>query len=62
MLRMIRNTGTSLLVIEQHVDRVLSISDRAVVLVRGRVAAEGAVADVGPAIERLLPAHPQWSA
>ena len=61
-LRMIRATGTSLLVVEQHLDRVLSMSDRAVVLVRGRVAAEGTVADVEPAIERLLPAHPQWSA
>ena len=61
-LRTIRDTGTSLLVIEQHLDRVLSMSDRAVVLVRGRVAAEGTVADVEPAIERLLPAHPQWSA
>jgi len=61
-LRMIRDTGTSLLVIEQHLDRVLAMSDRAVVLVRGRVAAEGTVADVEPAIERLLPAHPRWTA
>lgn len=54
----IRSAGTSLLVVEQHLDRVLSIADRAVVLVRGRVAAEGSVADVQPAIAELLPAHP----
>ncbi len=61
-LKTIRDAGTSLLVIEQHLDRVLSISDRAVLLVRGRVAAEGTVAEVEPAIDRLLPAHPRWSA
>jgi branched-chain amino acid transport system ATP-binding protein len=58
VLGTIRDRGTSLLVVEQHLDRVLSLADRAVVLVRGRVAAEGAVADVQPAIAELLPTHP----
>ncbi|HXY29047.1 MAG TPA: ABC transporter ATP-binding protein [Acidimicrobiales bacterium] len=57
-LRAIRDTGTALLVVEQHLDRVLSIADRAVVLVRGRVAAEGSLSDVQSAITQLLPAHP----
>ncbi len=58
LLRAIRRRGTSLLMVEQHLDQVLSMADRAVVLVRGRVAAEGEVADVQPAIARLLPARP----
>lgn len=57
-LRAIRDTGTSLLVVEQHLDRALSIADRAVVLVRGRVAAEGSLSEVQSAITQLLPAHP----
>jgi branched-chain amino acid transport system ATP-binding protein len=57
-LRAIRNSGTSLLVVEQHLDRALSMVDRAVVLVRGRVAAEGSLSKVRTAIARLLPAHP----
>jgi branched-chain amino acid transport system ATP-binding protein len=61
-LRTIHAAGTSLLVIEQHVDRALSVADRAVVLVRGRVAAEGTVAAVEPAIAQLLPARPRWTA
>ncbi len=57
-LRAIRDAGTSLLVVEQHLDRALSIADRAVVLVRGRVAAEGSLSEIQSAITQLLPAHP----
>jgi len=57
-LRAIRDTGTSLLVVEQHLDRALSMTDRVVVLVRGQVAAEGSPSEIQPAINRLLPAHP----
>lgn len=57
-LRAIRAGGTALLVVEQHLDRVLTLADRVVVLVRGHVAAEGTVAEVQPAIGRLLPSHP----
>jgi branched-chain amino acid transport system ATP-binding protein len=55
----VRDSGASLLVVEQHLDRVLSMADRAVVLVRGRVAAEGTVAEVQPVVTRLLPARAQ---
>lgn len=58
ILRAIRRGGTSLLIVEQHLDRVLSMADRAVMLVRGRVVVEGEVGDVRPAIARLLPTHP----
>lgn len=54
----IRDSGTSLLVVEQHLDRVLSMADRVVLLVRGRVEAEGPVAEVEPVVARLLPAPP----
>ncbi len=54
-LEAVRDAGTSLLVVEQHVDRALAMADRAVVLVRGRVAAEGSVAEVLPVVARLLP-------
>jgi len=57
LLRSIHRGGTALLMVEQHVDQVLAIAERAVVLVRGRVAAEGEAADVEPAIARLLPRH-----
>lgn len=57
-LRSVRALGTSLLVVEQHLDRVLAIADRVVLLARGRVLAEGAVADVKPALADLLPSHP----
>jgi branched-chain amino acid transport system ATP-binding protein len=58
VLATIRDSGTSLLVVEQHLDRVLAMADRAVVLVRGRVAAEGEMAEVQPVISRLLLAQP----
>ncbi len=56
-LERLNEQGTALLVVEQHVDRVLRLADRAVVLSHGRVVAEGAVAEVGEAIAALVPAH-----
>lgn len=58
VLGTIRDAGTSVLVAEQHLDRALSFADRVVVLVRGRVAAQGTVAEVQPAIGQLMPTHP----
>jgi branched-chain amino acid transport system ATP-binding protein len=54
-LRRIHQSGTSLLVIEQHVGRLLGLVDRAVVLVRGRVVYQGTAAEAGEAVSRLLP-------
>lgn len=50
-------SGTSLLVVEQHVERVLELADRVVVLAHGRVADEGSSAEVAADLSRLRPVH-----
>jgi len=47
-------SGTSLLIIEQHVDRALQIADSVVVLSKGTVAYDGTVEGVGPHLEELV--------
>ncbi len=44
-LRVIQNTGTSLLIVEQHVGHALAIAETVVMLDRGRVQFDGPVAD-----------------
>jgi len=53
-LEKIRAAGTALLIVEQQVDRVLKISDKAVVLDRGSVTFEGPTNEAGNVIESLL--------
>jgi branched-chain amino acid transport system ATP-binding protein len=53
-LEKIRAAGTALLIVEQQVDRVLNISDKAVVLDRGSVTFEGPTNEAGNVIESLL--------
>jgi branched-chain amino acid transport system ATP-binding protein len=55
-LRTIRDTGTTLLIVEQHVGHALSIADDVAVLVKGQVTYDGPVAEMGDLNERLLPA------
>lgn len=50
----IRNTGCAVLVVEQQVDRALSIADEALLLARGRVAWTGPPSDATQAMERVL--------
>lgn len=57
-LEEIRGRGTTLLVIEQHVDRALSLAEHVVLLTKGQVAFRGRASDVGAEIERLLPGEP----
>ena len=57
-LEEIRGQGTTLLVIEQHVDRALSLAEHVVLLTKGQVAFRGRAADVGAELERLLPGEP----
>ncbi len=57
-LREIRDKGTSLLVVEQHVGRALELADHAVLLSQGRVLHHGRVDELGDAIEELLPGAP----
>jgi branched-chain amino acid transport system ATP-binding protein len=55
-LRTIREAGTTLLIVEQHVAHALSIADDVAVLVKGQVTYDGPVAEMGDLNERLLPA------
>ena len=61
-LREIHAAGTALLVVEQQVDRVLQLADRAVVLERGTVAFEGPAAEAAEAVERVLAARGERTA
>jgi branched-chain amino acid transport system ATP-binding protein len=54
-LATIREAGTTLLIVEQHVGHALSIADDVAVLVKGKVTYDGAVADMGDLSEWLLP-------
>ena len=50
----IHQQGSALLVVEQQVDRVLAIADRAVLLVKGSVAWEGPASQARPALEARM--------
>jgi branched-chain amino acid transport system ATP-binding protein len=52
-LAAIRDEGTSLLVVEQHVGRALSLADHAVLLSKGRVAQSGSVEELGNLLATL---------
>jgi branched-chain amino acid transport system ATP-binding protein len=54
----VRAGGTTLMVIEQHVGRALSLAENVVLLAKGRVVYRGLTADVGDEVERLLPGEP----
>lgn len=51
--------GTSLLVIEQHVDRALQIADSVVVLSKGEVVYDGPAEGVGPHLGDLVLGRPE---
>ncbi len=53
-LNAIHDEGCALLVVEQQVDRVLAIADRAVLLVKGAVAWEGPARDARPTLEAWM--------
>jgi branched-chain amino acid transport system ATP-binding protein len=55
-LATIRDAGTSLLIVEQHVHKALSLADDVVVVSKGRVALAGATAELGDVSDRILPA------
>jgi branched-chain amino acid transport system ATP-binding protein len=54
----IREQGTTLVVIEQHVDRALAFAEYVVLLTQGRVVYRGLAAEIGDQVERLLPGEP----
>src|SRR5262249_45517263 len=53
-LEQIRDAGTTLLIIEQHVHHALAIADDAIVLVKGEVAYSGPVSELGDLQSRVL--------
>ncbi|MBM3673302.1 MAG: ABC transporter ATP-binding protein [Actinobacteria bacterium] len=55
-LATIREHGTSLLIVEQHVHQALTLADDVVVMSKGRVALSGPVAALGDVSESILPA------
>jgi branched-chain amino acid transport system ATP-binding protein len=55
-LATIRDSGTSLLIVEQHVHQALTLADDVVVVSKGKVTLSGPVEDLGDVSERLLPA------
>ena len=57
-LARIREAGSSLLIVEQHVGKALSLADRAVLLTKGSVAYEGRTDELGDQIAQLLPGGP----
>jgi branched-chain amino acid transport system ATP-binding protein len=54
-LAAIREAGTTLLIVEQHVGHALAIADEVAVLVKGQVTYDGPVAEMGDLSEWLLP-------
>jgi branched-chain amino acid transport system ATP-binding protein len=53
-LETIRDSGTTLLIIEQHVSHALAIADDVVVLAKGEIAFSGRASEVGDLHEHLL--------
>jgi branched-chain amino acid transport system ATP-binding protein len=60
-LREANTAGTTLLVVEQQIDRVLEIADRAIVLEHGMVAYEGNTSGAVPAVESILASRGEQS-
>ena len=56
-LEKVRQSGTTLLIIEQYVGHALRVADSVVLLQHGTVEYEGAAADLGDVSERLLSAN-----
>jgi branched-chain amino acid transport system ATP-binding protein len=53
-LRRVLESGTALLIVEQHVERALELADRAVVLTEGRVTFDGKIAGVRDVASPML--------
>jgi branched-chain amino acid transport system ATP-binding protein len=55
-LQTIRETGTTLMIVEQHVGHALELADDVAVLTKGQVAHAGPVGELGDLSEWLMPA------
>lgn len=58
-LRAIRDAGTALLVIEQHVGRALELADQVVLLGKGEVLRQGTAAEMADLATQLVPVMPE---
>lgn len=56
-LRQLADDGLGILVVEQHVEQVLRVADRVVVLARGRISFEGVPSDLAGRRDRLAAAY-----
>ena len=54
-LAAIRDSGTALLIVEQHVHHALSLADQVIVLTKGEVSFDGPADDLGDLTARLMP-------
>ncbi len=61
-LEAINRNGTAMLVVEQQIDRVLKLANKALVLDRGRVAYDGSPAGAASAVDQLLSRREQAGA
>jgi branched-chain amino acid transport system ATP-binding protein len=57
-LRLVRDHGTALLVVDQHVGRALSLADHVVLLSKGQVVHRGPAGELGDLAEKLMPGTP----
>jgi branched-chain amino acid transport system ATP-binding protein len=55
-LATIHESGTALLIVEQHVHQALTLADQVVVMAKGRVSLCGRTEELGDVAERILPA------
>jgi len=55
----IHRGGTALLIVEQQIDRALELAERAVVLERGRVVADGPAEEAAAAMEQVITGQPR---
>ena len=58
-LRVVNESGTALLIVEQYVARAVSLAQSVVILQHGEVVYDGSVADLGDASDKLLTTHAQ---
>ena len=54
-LSTIRDSGTALLIVEQHVHQALTLADDVVVMAKGKVALAGTADELADVADRILP-------
>lgn len=54
-LETVKSTGTSILIVEQHVQRALALADHAVLISKGSVVASGPVEEIRAHVDEIIP-------